>query len=161
MRHRHSRLRLRHKPAHNRSLVRNILTSVLLYEAVRTTKKRALVVRPQVEKLITVAKKKAPHLAIREINRFVTHKNASRKIMEVLKPRYATRQSGFTRVVPLGSRAGDGAELVTLELIDRDTSVEAAPVEEKAKKPAKAKGSKKMTAAAHEHLPGSSEKSAS
>ena len=118
MRHRHSRLRLRHKPAHSRSLQRNLVTSVLLYESVRTTKKRALVVRPMVDRLITVAKTKTPHVAIRHINQYVTHKNASRKIMEVLKERYAKRSSGFTRMIPVGSRLGDGAELVTLELVD-------------------------------------------
>ena len=97
---------------------RNILTSVLLYESVRTTKKRALVVRPLVDKLITVAKTKVPHVAIRHINQYVSHKNASRKLMEVLKDRYKTRTSGFTRMIPLGARQGDGAQLVTLELVD-------------------------------------------
>jgi large subunit ribosomal protein L17 len=127
---------------------RNILTSVLLYETVRTTKKRAEVVRPQVERLITVAKTKAPHLAIREINRTVTHKNASRKLMEVLKGRYAKRPSGYTRMTALGARRGDGAELVTLELVDREEAVVAPVAAEKkekapkkAKTPAKAKAS--------------------
>ncbi len=120
---------------------RNILTSVLLYESVRTTKKRALVVRPQIEKLITVAKKKTPHVAIREINRMVMDRNASRKLMEVLKNRYATRTSGYTRIIPLGSRVGDGAELVTLELMDRDTSVQTTEnaSEKNEKKPTKPK----------------------
>ena len=132
MRHRKSRLRLRQKPAYSRALLRNMLTSIFLYEAIRTTKKRAMVVRPQVEKLITVAKTKSPQLAIREINRVVTHKNASRKLMEVFKSRYATRTSGYTRIVPLGARQGDGAQLVMLELMDRDTT--AVAVDESAEK---------------------------
>ena len=113
---------------------RNILTSVLLYETVRTTKKRALVVRPMVDKLITAAKTKAPHVAIRHINRFVSHKNASKKIMEVLKDRYATRSSGFTRMIPLGARRGDGAQLVTLELVDAGVMAPAAEKKTKAVK---------------------------
>ncbi len=129
MRHRHSRLRLRYKPAHSRSLQRNLVTSLLLFESVRTTKKRALVVRPMVDRLITTAKTKTPHVAIRAINAYVTHKNACRKTMEVLKQRYATRPSGFTRMVPLGSRAGDGAEMVTLQLIDAE-GVEKTPTKE-------------------------------
>ncbi len=151
MRHRKSRLRLRQKPVHGRAMLRNLLTSVLLYETVRTNKKRAQVVRPMVERLITVAKTKTPMLAIREINRHVTHRNASRKLMEVLKARYATRTSGYTRIVPVGARKGDGAELVTLELVDRDENVTAVtdkPAKPKAKKPAAAKPAKKTEAPA-------------
>ncbi len=94
-----------------------MLTSLFLYESIRTTKKSAQYVRPLAEKLITISKKKEPYLAIRMINKYVNDKNASRKLMEVLKERYATRSSGYTRMVALGSRKGDGAMLVTLELI--------------------------------------------
>lgn len=94
------------------------MTSVLLYEKVRTTKKRAEVVQPQIEHLITIAKKKDAMNAIRAINAVVTDKNACRKTMEVLKGRYGSRTSGFTRIVPLGMRQGDGARVVSLELVD-------------------------------------------
>lgn len=124
MRHRVSRLRLRHKPAHSNMLQRNLVTSVLLYEKVRTTLKRALVVRPQIDQIITLAKKKDAMNAIRAINAVVTDKNASRKTMEVLKARYKDRQSGFTRIVPLGMRQGDGAKVVSLELVDAATASE-------------------------------------
>ena len=118
MRHRQSRLRLRHKPNHSRSLLKNLTTSVLLYESVRTTKKRAEVVRPLVERVITLAKTKEPRLAIRAIIPYVTHVNACKKAMELLRDRYATRSSGYTRMTPLGLRHGDGAKMVTLELVD-------------------------------------------
>jgi large subunit ribosomal protein L17 len=101
-------------------LQRNLVTSLLLYESIRTTKKRAEVVRPIIDRIITLSKTKQPYLAIRAINALVTHKNACRKTMDVLKQRYASRTSGFTRIVPLGSRAGDGAEVVTLQLIDAE-----------------------------------------
>lgn len=141
MRHRVSRLRLRHKPAHSNMLQRNLVTSVLLYEKVRTTLKRALVVRPQIDQIITLAKKKDAMNAIRAINAVVTDKNASRKTMEVLKARYKDRQSGFTRIVPLGMRQGDGAKVVSLELVDAATASDApAPVKkEKVAKKATAK----------------------
>ena len=97
---------------------RNLVTSVLLYESIRTTKKRAEVVRPIVEKIITTAKTKDARNAIRAINQFVTHENACKKVMELLKERYSKRSSGFTRMTPLGLRQGDGAKMVTLELVD-------------------------------------------
>jgi large subunit ribosomal protein L17 len=153
MRHRKSRLRLRQKPAHSRSLQRNLVTSVLLYETVRTTKKRAQVISPMIDRLITVAKTRPAHVAIRYINAVVTHKNASRKIMEVFKARYAKRSSGFTRMVPLGMRHGDGADLVNLMLVDAETAPVAAAVTDKpAKKAPKAKAApkKKETSATAE-----------
>lgn len=125
MEHRKQRLRLNQKPNHAALLLRNLATSIVLYETVRTTKKRAKVVAPMVEKLITTAKTKEPRIAIRAINAVVMHENASKKLMEVLKTRYAKRSSGYTRITPVGARKGDGAELVDLELMDRDVAVEA------------------------------------
>ena len=118
MRHRLSRHRLALKPAHARMFKRNLLTSLLLYESVRTTKKRAQVVAPMVDHLIAVAKSSAPYNAIRAINRVVTDKNASRKIMEVYVKRFASVPSGFTRMVPVGARIGDGAALVDLMFVE-------------------------------------------
>lgn len=134
MRHKVSRLRLRHKPAYSRAMQRNLVTSVLLYESIRTTKKRAEVVQPIVEKIITTAKTKDPRNAIRAINAFVVDKNACRKVMELLKDRYSKRSSGFTRMTALGARQGDGAKMVTLELIDAVTAPSSG---EKPKKPTK------------------------
>jgi len=99
-------------------LKRNLVTSLLLYESVRTTKKRAKVIQPVIDKLVLVAKTKPAHTAIRMINKTVTDKNASKKIMEVFKDRYADRSSGLTRMVPVGARKGDGAELVDLSLVE-------------------------------------------
>lgn len=121
---------------------RNLVTSVLLHENIRTTKKRAEVIQPLVEQMITLAKKKEAYLAIRGINAVVTNKNACRKTMEVLKFRFADRQSGFTRIVPLGMRAGDGAKVVRLELVE---GKEVAPKVEKPKV-AKAPKTKKVSA---------------
>jgi large subunit ribosomal protein L17 len=98
------------------------------------------VVRPLVDKLITIAKKKDPANAIRAINAIVLDKNASRKLMEVLRVRYASRPSGFTRMVPVGARIGDGAEMVNFQLVD---AVEAEVVDAKTVKAEKEKKEKK------------------
>jgi ribosomal protein L17 len=117
-------------------LERNLVTSLLLYEAVRTTKKRAEVAQPTVERLITYARTHDPRLAIRHIQRVVTDENACRKLMEVLRERYAKRHSGVTRIVPVGTRKGDGAKLVDFLLVAGEARPPAeAPVAKK--KPAK------------------------
>lgn len=109
--------RLTQKPDHSRLLQRNLLTSLLLYESVRTTKKRAKAIQPLVDRLITLARGKEPQRSIRILNQWVTDRNASRKVMEVLLQRYAHRRSGLTRMSPVGARKGDGAALVDLTLV--------------------------------------------
>ena len=99
-------------------LKRNLLTSLLLHEEVRTTKKRAAVIAPEVDKLINYAKKRTPHVAIRYINAKVNDKNASKKIMEVFIKRFAKIDSGLTRTKAAGFRGGDGAELVDLSFVE-------------------------------------------
>lgn len=150
MRHKSRRNRLNQKPDHARLLQRNLVTSVILYEQIRTTRKRARVIQPLVDKLITAAKGTNTALAIRAINPLVADRNASRKLMEVLSKRYAGRTSGFTRIKAVGARKGDGAELVDLTLVDAELTGKAgaAAKEEKKEKPAKKTDSKKKTAPA-------------
>jgi large subunit ribosomal protein L17 len=102
-------------------LKRNLITSLLLYENMRTTKKRAAVITPEIDKIITFAKNHTPHVAIRHINTIVTDKNASKKIMEVYINRFAKKSSGLTRTKAVGSRDGDGAELVDISFVDSPT----------------------------------------
>src|SRR3989344_3020040 len=118
MRHRDARQRLTQQPGHARMIKRNLVTSLLLYEKVRTTRNRARAVQPLVDRLLRAARKQPTHVAIRTINSVVTDKNACRKIMEVLKARYVNRQSGLTRIVPAGTRQGDGAMVVDIILVD-------------------------------------------
>jgi large subunit ribosomal protein L17 len=128
MRHRDARNRLKQKPAHARMIKRNLLTSILLYENVRTTESRAKAVAPMVDRIIRNAKKQVPHNAIRAINELVTDKNACRKVMEVLIKRYEKRPSGLTRIVPVGERKGDGARLVDFSLVDSEVTTSAPAV---------------------------------
>ena len=133
MRHRKTTLRLKYKPQHSRMMERNLVTSLLLYESIRTTQMRAKVIIPWVDRLVTVAKTKPTALAIRRINAVVTDKNACRKIIEVLKDRYATRSSGMTRMVAVGARKGDGAKMVDLTLIDANVGGQPHPSAEEGK----------------------------
>lgn len=140
MRHQNHSQRLGRKPDQARSLLKNLVTSILLYETVRTTKKRAQVVRPLVDRVIAIGKRERNDLAIRKINQMVCDDNACRKVLEVLKQRYASRPSGFTRMVPVGQREGDGALMVDLSLVDAAAPVietEAAPNVPKKKSPSK------------------------
>ncbi len=142
MRHQNHSQRLSRKPDQARSLLKNLVTSILLYETVRTTKKRAQVVRPLVDRVIAIGKRERHDLAIRKINLMVTDNNACRKVLEVLKQRYAQRPSGFTRMLPVGQRQGDGALMVDISLIDaasptvatEDTTEKVAPVQKKTTK---------------------------
>ncbi len=142
MRHRNHSKRLARKPNQSRLLLKNMVTSVLLYERIRTTKKRAQVVKGLVDRVIAIGKREPIDRAIRKINQVVFDDNACRKVIEVLKQRYAKRPSGFSRVVPVGTRKGDGALMADLILID---AVE--PVAADAKAPATKKTvSKKVSA---------------
>lgn len=118
MRHRNHSNRIGKKQDVTKSMLRNMVTSILLYERIVTTKKRANVVKGLVDRVITIGKTKRTDLAIRQINTMVSDENACRKILEVFKQRYANRRSGFTRLTPLGQRGGDGAMLCEISLID-------------------------------------------
>lgn len=120
-----------------------MVTSLLLYERIRTTRKRARVIQPIVDKLISNAKRQEKHVAIRTLNAFVTDKNASRKMMDVLKERYGKRASGFTSMKAVGARKGDGAELVDLSLVDAVLGSQDKKEEGKAEKKLAKKTSKK------------------
>lgn len=110
---------------HREALLRNLATSVILFEKVKTTVGRAKQVRPIVEGLITKAKTKSSVVAIRQINQIVQDPNAGKKLLEVLKDRYKERNGGYTRIVKLGFRAGDAAEMVSIQLLGE---AESAPV---------------------------------
>lgn len=97
-------------------MLRNLAASVMIYEKVKTTKAKAKAVRPLVEKLITVSK--VDDLAARrKLIDVMPQKMAIKKAMEVLNKRYKDRQGGYTRIINLPSRAGDGAEMAQIELV--------------------------------------------
>lgn len=147
MRHQKSRLRLIQKPDHARLMERNLVTSLILYEAIRTTRNRARVVRAIIDRLISNAKRQETHVAVRSLNAYVTDVNASRKVMQIFIDRYKTRTSGFTTVKAAGARKGDGAQLVDLMLIDAElgTQTKVPEVKEKKVKAPKASAKKAVS----------------
>ena len=102
---------------HRAAVLRSLATSIILFEKVKTTTTRAKQVQPMVDDLITKAKTKDTVNAIRQINKVVFDDKASRKLLEVLKDRYKDRPGGYTRIVKLGNRAGDAAEMVSIQLV--------------------------------------------
>lgn len=116
MRHLKSKVTLDRKKASREALLRSLAESVILRERVQTTQAKAKAVRPMVEKLVTLGKKNTLH-AKREILRAVYTKAAQRKLTDYLAPKYKDRAGGYTRIVQLGSRAGDGAHIAIIELV--------------------------------------------
>jgi large subunit ribosomal protein L17 len=98
-------------------MMRNITTSLIMFDRVVTTKAKAKCLKSIIDRLITMAKTKDTVTAIRRLNAYLLDEKASRKIMEVLKEKYQDRPSGFTRVKKEGLRAGDGGEKYSIELI--------------------------------------------
>jgi large subunit ribosomal protein L17 len=99
-----------------KALIRGLATSVILYENVNTTLAKAKAVRPVVEKLITTGKKKTLD-SRRRLMKVLTVEQAVNKTLEELGPRYASRPGGYTRIIKLGRRKGDGAEIAQIQLV--------------------------------------------
>ncbi len=116
MRHRVGGKKLRRNPAHRRALLRNLVTSLLDKERIITTLARAKAARPLAEKMITLAKKNTLHTR-RQALGFIFKKEVVKKLFDELGPRFAEREGGYTRIIKLGPREGDGAEMAILELV--------------------------------------------
>ncbi len=116
MRHRRVGKTLDRKPGPRRALLRSLATSVILYENVNTTLAQAKAVRPFVERLITKGRIKSL-TSRRALMKVLTVESAVNKILEELGPRYAERPGGYTRIIKLGTRKGDGAEIAQIQLL--------------------------------------------
>ncbi len=130
MRHRVAGKKLGRKTAHRVMMFRNMVTSLFDKERVRTTLDRAKAVRPIAERMITLGKRESLH-ARRQALAYVKDPAVVTKLFETLAPRFSQRNGGYTRIVRLGFRDGDGAQMAYLELIGSEY------------KPAKAEGGKK------------------
>lgn len=116
MRHRVKGKKLRRDTAHRRALLRNLVTSFLEKERIRTSLAKAKAARPLAEKMITLAKRNTLH-ARRQAARFIFGKVVVKKLFSELGPRFSERPGGYTRIVKIGPRRGDGADMALLELI--------------------------------------------
>jgi len=143
MRHGRALRKLGRTTEHRLSLLRNLSTSLFDKERITTTLHKAKELRPFAEKLITLARRDTLHsrrLAARDIQ----DRKALKKLFESLGPRFAQRPGGYSRILRLGWRQGDGAELAILELVGSE------PVFEKAGKKGKGRKAAKKEAAAAE-----------
>ena len=116
MRHRIKGKKLGRNTAQRKALLRNLVTSFLDKERVRTSLSKAKAIRPVAEKMITLAKKNSLHtrrLALRVIYK----KDVVKKLFEDIGPRFTERPGGYTRIVKIGPRAGDGVEMAVIELV--------------------------------------------
>ena len=116
MRHRNKNVILDRQKGPRELMLRNLASSILLYEKVKTTRAKARAVRSLVERCITSAKV-GDLSARRGLIKILLQKNAVKKAMEVLGARYKDRKGGYTHIVKLGNRQGDGAEIVQIELV--------------------------------------------
>jgi len=116
MRHLVKRHRLGRDSAQRKALLRNLVTSFLEKERIKTTKAKAKALRPVAEKMITLAKKGTLH-SRRKVLSFVYKKDVVKKLFDDIGPRFSERPGGYTRIIKLGPRAGDGTEMALIELI--------------------------------------------
>ncbi len=116
MRHRLSGRKLSRPTAHRMSMLRTAVTDLLRHESVRTTEPKAKEIRRLAEKTITRGKKGDLHNR-RMASAFLTDEKVVRKLFEELGPRYEDRNGGYTRIVKIGARKGDAAEMAIIELM--------------------------------------------
>lgn len=135
MRHRVHGRKLGRPTPHRRALLRNLCTSLLEQERITTTIQKAKELRPVAEKLITLGKKGSLH-ARRQAAGVLLKAAVVKKLFDTLAARYADRNGGYTRIIKLAYREGDGADLAIIELLGSELSVKKAEkaAAEKAKK---------------------------
>jgi len=131
MKHRRGFNPLQRMAAHRKALHRNMVTSLFRYERISTTKAKALEVRRTAEKMITRAKVDSVHNR-RIVSGRLYNEGIVAKLFTVIAPRMKERNGGYTRILKIGERLGDAAQMVILELVDYKLDVEG--TEKKAKK---------------------------
>jgi large subunit ribosomal protein L17 len=117
MRHQRARNKLSRSPSHRKALFMNLARELIDHERIKTTEAKAKAARPEIEKLITLAKRGDLHarrqaLASLGQDKFVVH-----KLFDEIAPRYEDRHGGYTRILKLGPRHSDATEMVFLELV--------------------------------------------
>lgn len=143
MKHKIGFNKLNRVPAHRKALIRNMMTVLFKHERIVTTRAKAIEVRRNAEKLITRAKVDSVHNR-RQVFRKITDEAILAKLFTEIGPRFKERQGGYTRILRMGERKQDAADMVILELVDRKEDDKKADREKrKAEKKAKAKAEAK------------------
>jgi len=117
MRHRKKGRALSRTSSHRKAMLRNMATSLLVHERIQTTEAKAKELRPVVEKLITLGRVDDVH-SRRQARRMIEDRSALQKLFDDIGPRFRERPGGYTRILKLGSRKGDGADVAIIELTD-------------------------------------------
>ena len=123
MRHKESGWRLGRNTAHRRSLLRNLVTSLILEERVETTVIKAKAMRPNVEKMITLGKR-GDLSARRQAAAYLMTREAVTKLFDTIAPRYGDRNGGYLRIIRAGWKKGDGAEKAFIELLGSEKTLD-------------------------------------
>lgn len=132
MRHRRAGRKLGRVTAHREMMMRNLVTSLFLYEKIITTAAKAKELRSLAEKMVTLAKREDLH-ARRQAAEVLNDEKALKKLFDAIGVRYRDRSGGYTRITKLDYRMGDGAPLAAIELVGAEPAPEA-----KGEAPAKA-----------------------
>ncbi len=133
MRHKEAGWKLGRNTAHRRSLLRNLVTSLIIEERIETTLPKAKAMRPQVEKMITLGKR-GDLSARRQAGAYLMTREAVTKLFDTVAPRFGDRNGGYLRIVRTGWQRGDGADKAFIELLGSE-----AVLDEKRQKRAEAR----------------------
>ena len=117
MRHRKKGRKLQRTASHRRAMLRNLATSLFRHERIATTTAKAKELRPYAERLITLARRGDLH-ARRLVARKIQDREVLGKLFDEISSRYAERPGGYTRILKLGNRKGDAAEISLIELVN-------------------------------------------
>src|SRR5881392_4239463 len=117
MRHQRDRRKLSRSASHRKALFMNLAREVINHERIKTTEAKAKAAKPEIERLITLAKRGDLHARRQALSALGQDKFVVHKLFEEIAPRYADRQGGYTRILKLGPRRSDATEMVYLELV--------------------------------------------
>ncbi len=123
MKHRVVGRRLDRTTEHRTAMFRNLVTSLFRHERIRTTTPKAKEIKRFADRFITLAKQGTPH-ARRLANRDVRDVEVLNKLFETLGPRFKSRPGGYTRIIRIGRRVGDAADMAVIELVERSAPAE-------------------------------------
>ena len=161
MRHRKAGRKLKRTASHRKALLASLATSLLRHKKITTTVAKAKETRVVVEKIITRSKRalaaaadggntakfiQSAGPARREVGRVIRDRAVVTELFATIAPKVASRPGGYTRIVKLGQRQGDGAELAVIELVDFQTGQEKPAADDSASKAARPKARKKTSA---------------
>jgi large subunit ribosomal protein L17 len=157
MRHNNKGRKLGRTASHREATLEALSTALLKHKRIRTTVSKAKEARTFVEPLITKAKENSVH-ARRQVSRFIKDKDVVKELFSEIVPKIGDRPGGYTRVVKLGKRLGDAAEIAIIELVDYNEVANLKAVEKKEKKEEKKQKVAKEKAKQAEEVPVAEEK---